>query len=165
MQYLFMNNLMPSRMHITPWPQPPLASASAISPLWQCLQLLLPACSCHNSRDNMPEGPCTFTLLRCPPPTSPLFKAFVTGRSTPYGCAGFVPWPLLKPTCLQVPQKPTQYLQITFYSGIKWINSLCQVTCTTLWVHTSGTKDRGRSTICLQIQVYRLQLKINPVTI
>lgn len=90
MQYLFMNNLMPFCIHVTRWPQLPLANASAIRLLWQCPQLLLPACSCHNSRDNMPQSPCMFTLLRCPPPTSPLLKAFFTGRSIPYGCAMWI---------------------------------------------------------------------------
>lgn len=162
-----MNNLMPSHMHMTRWPQLPLPSASAISPLWQCPQLLLPACSCHNSRHNMPQGPCMLTLLRCPPPTSPLLKAFFTGRSIPYGCAVWIC--AIASLKANLPTGSPENHLATFRSHFNQESSKSIPSVRLLvqqpGVYTSGTKDHGRSAISLQIKVYRLQLKKNSVTI
>lgn len=162
-----MNNLMPSCMHMTRWPQLPLAGASAIGPFWQCPQLLLPACSCHNSRDSMPQGPCMFTLLRHPPPTSPLLQAFFTGRSIPYGCVVWIC--AMASLKASLPTGSPETHPGTFRSHFNQESSKSipsvRLLVQELRAYTSGTKDRGRSTIYLQTKVYRLQLKINSVSI
>lgn len=156
-----MNNLMPSCMHMTRWPQLPLAGASAIGPFWQCPQLLLPACSCHNSRDSMPQGPCMFTLLRRPPPTSPLLQAFFTGRSIPYGCVVWIC--AMASLKASLPTGSPETHPGTFRSHFNQESSKSipsvRLLVQELRAYTSGTKDHGRSTIYLQIKVYRLQLK------
>lgn len=77
-------------------------------PLWQhpssCCQdadVTTAGTTCHRARAcspcsdvHLPPAPCLRLSSQADPPCMDVL-------------CGFVPWPLLKPTCLQVPQKPT----------------------------------------------------------
>lgn len=154
MQYLFMNNLMPFCIHVTrghspPWPMhlPSGCSGSAPSSCCQRAAVTTAGTTCHRAHAC---SPCSDVHL----PLAPCLRLSSQADPSHMGVlCGFVPWPLLNPACLQVPQKPTWYLQITFYSGIKWINSLCQAVCTTpvsvhfrykgLWQANNLSTDKG----------------------
>lgn len=94
----------PLRGHSSPLPVhlPSAPSGSAPSSCCQCAAVTTAGTTCHRAQAcspcsdvHLPPVPCLRLSAQADPPRMAVL-------------CGFVPWPLLKPTCLQVPQKPTR---------------------------------------------------------
>lgn len=147
--------------HSSPWPMhlPSAPSGSAPSSCCQHAAVTTAGTTCHRARAC---SPCSDVHL----PAAPCLR-LSSQAVPPRGCAVWIC--AMSSLKANLPTSSPETHPATFRSHFNQESSKSipsvRLLVQQLGLYTSGTKDHGRSAICLQIKVYKPQLKINSVTI